>query len=113
MMKMTMNSNPKEVAFLNALRNRIALLRDTIEINSQKQIKGKRFNDTEYVIEGVQGAVLAQNDPEVNALGLNYAKGLSFDNIQVISGNYDKLIKMILIELAKMDFEFETSIDLH
>lgn len=99
--------------FLEALSRRIDAIRDTIEINSKAQLSGWRFKNTDYALEGIQGAIIVKNDKNMKGVVLQEAQGLDFDYSQVMSGLYDPLIYLVLEEFARRDFLAENSIDLH
>lgn len=105
--------DPQNPIFIEALERKINELRDNTELNPEMYKAGWRYKDNAYIIEGIQGAIIAKNDPNIKGPILPQTHGLDFDISQVLSGAYDELINYILDEFARRDFLAENSLDLH
>lgn len=105
--------DPQNPIFLEALERRINELRENTELDPKTHLDGWRYWDTAYIIEGIQGAIIVKNDPNIKGPILKETHGLDFDYSQVLSGAYDNLINTVLDEFARRDFLAENSLDLH
>lgn len=102
-----------EEIFVMLLADRVDSIRVVFDIDEDYQIKGVRFNNTEYVVEAIQGAILMRKNPKIRGPVLQESMGLEFDPAQVESGQYDQLVRSVLKHLAIMDFESENRVDLN
>ena len=99
--------------FLDLLADRIDSIRVLFDIDRDHQLKGRRFNDTEYVIEAIQGAIIIRKNKKIREAVLKESMGLEYDPDQVMDGKYDPLIRIVLKHLSEMDYESENRIDMN
>lgn len=102
-----------EEFFVMLLADRVDQLRVVFDIDEDYQLKGPRFNSTEYVVEAIQGAILMRKNPRIKGPVFQEAMGLEFDPAQIESGQYDQLVRSVLKQLSIMDFESENRVDLN
>ena len=99
--------------FLNVLHDRIEAIRPGIAIDPKKQLHGMRFKNTTLAIEAVQGALIVSNNPGLKDKAMPEASGIFPHRSDVLTGQFDPLIRLVLTQYSIMDFEAENSIDLH
>jgi hypothetical protein len=106
--------NIDDPKFLKKLEERIDFIRMSVVLDEDNQMCGVRFKDTNFAVDTAQGAVIATSDPDATPGTIQReAIGLRFDVVQIKKGYYDDLIRYVLNELAKMDYDFENRVDLH
>lgn len=97
--------------FVEELTKRTDAIRPTMKLDERMFHKGMRFNNTPSVVELISKAIEAKNDTKASALVSKEMMGLDLDFSQVISGQFDDLIRSTLRQLALMDYDAENSID--
>lgn len=103
----------EEEIFRYILADRIDDIRATFEIDETFQIKGMRFNDTNNIVEAIQGAIIMRKDPSIKGSILKEVLGLEYSVDQVLDGKFDPLIRIMLKHTAAMDYEGEHRVDLN